>query len=550
MSRVSGDIAERSRQLAAVAAAYPALAARADRLAERVDAQRFHVAVVGAFKRGKSTVINALLDRPVLPTGVLPLTAIATEVSYGSSGATIVGLDGTRTTISLDGLARYVTEAGNPDNMLGVARAEVHVDCPLLASGLVLVDTPGLGSVHGHDADTQRAVDQSDAAIVVLAADMALADDEQQLLTEFGRRNAKIFVVVNKADHVDPSDRQTVLDYVTAACAPDVPVWAISARAAVDNSGDPGAFDAFRAAIDRFVHDDLAGARDAAVTNELRDIATHVAERCQLEAAAASLDAQQLSEIAARFRSLAAAERDTFAGDQLLLADRCKSLVHDLSARLTARVRTASVGHVDELNSAANGPLNRMDERLDDAIDAAVRTELAAWQTDETETIDHAWTGIATNAQRRAAERIATVRRAAADMFAIELPHVAVPSVTDEPDTFWFLLTPPVSMSDPYIHLGRAVQPAALRRRRSLHRATSRLTEELDKHAGRLRHALEERLDTARTRFTNAATAALDDAINGINEAIAAAERAGGIDADAADAARRRATHALELAGG
>lgn len=101
MSRVPGGIADRSRQVAAVAAAYPALAARADRLAERVDAQRFHVAVVGAFKRGKSTVINALLDRTVLPTGVLPLTAIATEVSYGTPGATIVGLDGTRSTISL-----------------------------------------------------------------------------------------------------------------------------------------------------------------------------------------------------------------------------------------------------------------------------------------------------------------------------------------------------------------------------------------------------------------------------------------------------------------
>lgn len=233
-----------------------------------------------------------------------------------------------------------------------------------------------------------------------------------------------------------------------------------------------------------------------------------------------------------------------------MLADRCRSLVRDLGVRLAARVRTASVGHVDELNSAANGPVNGMDAHLDDAVDNAVRTELAAWQIAETDTIDNDWTDLAANAQLRAAERIAAVRRAAADMFAIELPPVAVPSVTDEPDTFWFLLTPPVSMSDPYIHLGRALQPAALRRRRSLHRATHRLTEELDKHAGRLRHALEERLDTARARFTNAATAALDEAINGINEAIAAAENAHGIDTDAADAARRRATCALELADG
>lgn len=83
MNRRPDDIADRARQLAALADAYPALAERALRLAERVATQRFHVAVVGAFKRGKSSVINALLGQAVLPTGVLPLTAIATEVAYG-----------------------------------------------------------------------------------------------------------------------------------------------------------------------------------------------------------------------------------------------------------------------------------------------------------------------------------------------------------------------------------------------------------------------------------------------------------------------------------
>jgi hypothetical protein len=102
-------------------------------------------------------------------------------------------------------------------------------------------------------------------------------------------------------------------------------------------------------------------------------------------------------------------------------------------------------------------------------------------------------------------------------------------------------------MSDPYIHFGRTLLPAALRRRRSLDRATRRLAEELDKHAGRLRHALGERLDTTRARFTAATTTALDDAIDGINDAITAAERAHSIDTGAADAARTRADIAVRL---
>jgi ribosome biogenesis GTPase A len=49
----------------------------------RLDAARLRVLVVGEAKRGKSTLVNALLGREVLPAGVTPLTAVATTVRYG-----------------------------------------------------------------------------------------------------------------------------------------------------------------------------------------------------------------------------------------------------------------------------------------------------------------------------------------------------------------------------------------------------------------------------------------------------------------------------------
>ena len=52
-------------------------------LRDRLDAARLRVLVAGEAKRGKSTLINALLGRAVLPTGVTPLTAVATTVRYG-----------------------------------------------------------------------------------------------------------------------------------------------------------------------------------------------------------------------------------------------------------------------------------------------------------------------------------------------------------------------------------------------------------------------------------------------------------------------------------
>src|SRR5512133_970485 len=137
------DLESLARQLEEpAAAADPELAARARRTAERLSGGRFHVAVLGEFKRGKSTLVNALLGRELLPTGVIPLTAAATEVRYGADGATIVLLDGSRQEVELSAIADYVTEVRNPGNERGVERVEVRVPAPLLESGVVFVDTP------------------------------------------------------------------------------------------------------------------------------------------------------------------------------------------------------------------------------------------------------------------------------------------------------------------------------------------------------------------------------------------------------------------------
>lgn len=65
-------------------------------LADRIVEGRFYVACLGQFKRGKSTLINALIGDPVLPVGCTPVTAVPTVVRYGetrseSRGKTVYG---------------------------------------------------------------------------------------------------------------------------------------------------------------------------------------------------------------------------------------------------------------------------------------------------------------------------------------------------------------------------------------------------------------------------------------------------------------------------
>lgn len=132
---------EQRAQLARRLAGWSTTAPLADRLIDlrtRLDAGRFHLAVLGQFKRGKSTLLNALLGESFLPTGVVPLTAIPTLIEYGPECTVrVLFQDGRTECVSVDALDAYVTETGNPENARGVATVEVEHPAPLLARGVV-----------------------------------------------------------------------------------------------------------------------------------------------------------------------------------------------------------------------------------------------------------------------------------------------------------------------------------------------------------------------------------------------------------------------------
>jgi ribosome biogenesis GTPase A len=159
--------------------------------------------VIGQMKRGKSSFINALLGAEVLPTGVLPVTAIITEIEYGTSPeATIVYSTGElRKQVDPSALTDYITESGNPGNSKQVGSVEIAYPSPFLESGIILIDTPGIGSTHAHNTrTTERYLEQVDAGIVVLSVDPPITEVEFQFLRSLKEDVPKLFFILNKTD--------------------------------------------------------------------------------------------------------------------------------------------------------------------------------------------------------------------------------------------------------------------------------------------------------------------------------------------------------------
>lgn len=200
------------------------------------EADRIDVVVLGRFKAGKSSLLNALLQREILPVDVLPATAVVTRITPGrQDGAIVRFADGASLEVPLGRLSEYVTERENPGNRRNVSRVEVRVATQGLLDGVRFVDTPGTGSVH---LENTRAAMQwlprVGAGLVAVSVAQPLAEDDLALLRELEPYTPEIILLLTKADLVDPAQLRNIEAFVHAqlrrGLGRDLPVAAVSVR--------------------------------------------------------------------------------------------------------------------------------------------------------------------------------------------------------------------------------------------------------------------------------------------------------------------------------
>lgn len=195
----------------------PDLAQRASVSASRLRRPSTIVCVVGEFKQGKSSLVNALLGRELCPVDDDLATSAITMVRYGEAERAVVRLkDGDATVdrdIAVDDVKDWVSEVGNPGNAKHVERLDLVSTSAVLKQGLVLVDTPGMGGLGaGHAAATLGFLPFADGLIFVSDASAELSAPEIAFLRQARDLCPTVLFALTKIDLYPSWERILELD--------------------------------------------------------------------------------------------------------------------------------------------------------------------------------------------------------------------------------------------------------------------------------------------------------------------------------------------------
>ncbi len=412
-------------------------------LRDRLQGSRFHLAVLGQFKRGKSTFLNALLGEKLLPSAVVPLTSVPTFISWAPERSIKVVYTAGRTEIfsAADGeqaskiLAMYVTEEKNPLNRLGVEWVEVGHPSSLLHNGVVLIDTPGIGSTFAHNTEaTLKFIPQCDAAFFLISADPPITQVEIEFLKSVRARVVQLFFIMNKIDYLSNGEQEESTAFLRKVLAEQVEttdgltIFSVSSKQGLEarvnkdagmwrNSG----MEAIENHLVNFLIDNKAHVLNLALTRKAQDIISDSLMQLQLQQKSLSLPLDDLEKRIAIFQmKLKEAEqkkvtfRDLLAGDEKRTID----LINDQSGDLFRSYYKQLCDEVDRLLSRFEN-FGSAEKEARQYISEVVPTVFNRELEKTAQQMDSHINSIIGSYQRQLIDLVETVRKAAADIFDI-----------------------------------------------------------------------------------------------------------------------------------
>jgi small GTP-binding protein len=480
-------------------------------LRDRLDSARMRVLVTGEAKRGKSSLVNALLGREVLPVGVTPLTAVATTVVQASGdGMEVRFSDGRADRLPLSALPDFCTERSNPGNCRHVSTITVGLDAPILARGVEIVDTPGTGSVHAHNtAAADAALPSMDAAIFVLTADPPVSASERELLRRVARLSVALFIVLNKADYLEEAAlaeaREFTARVVAEATGRPEPVYPLSARNALGAGGDPG-LEAFAADFTSYLDAGRIAGLELSVARHARRIGQQLLDQVALAQRAARLPGDEAEARVAAFR----ARLDAVTSRRVEAEDRAEAqsrrLLEGLNEaaeqerpRMSADISARMTELLDrELADAGPGDIERQGRAR---LTGLVAEAAEAWRREQAGRLEEGLRRIDDRLAGELEAELAAVRASAADLLGLDLALPAPGERLSADLSFFYTLHEHVDQAELLAGAVRRRLPGEYGRRLAGRRVLGQVAGLTGSQLGRARGDLQYRLAEATRRL-------------------------------------------------
>jgi len=481
---------------------------------EKLPNEEFYLAILGLFKRGKSTLINAMLGAPILPTGVIPVTSVITRIKYGSViSARITFGDNSTKEVPVEGLSQYVSEIGNPNNSKNVTIADVYVPAQILKDGLILIDTPGVGSTYTIGTKvTFQFLDRVDFAIFVLAVDPPVGQQELELLNSLGSKSQKILFALNKIDYVDPPSvaesvnycQKIIQNHLGNGAVFSLVIYPVSAKLALEGrlSGNTlkiqnSGIEPLELALKESLINQKESLMIRSTTDKLRKSATDLMTYIQLEIASLKTPLDRLSHLQLEFEQylslIEQRKRDLF----YVIDGRAKEIVAGLDEDLASFKKeheTALLVQVETFAEAMLTTKGANSREIVSSIEEYLRKSLietySEFMTSEDQKIRNAFLHLASEANERMSFLISDVKHKAALLFGFRPAEIAFHPSIDYETKFYYHLDPIFITGITFSggEIAEWVLPKSLFKRVLEKQIRQRIKDEFETNGGRIRY--------------------------------------------------------------
>ncbi len=307
--------------------------------------ERFNLVVLGEFNHGKSTFVNALLGKALLPVGITPTTATINHIIWGEEAAARAILrNGRVVELAADELAQYVTLEG--EHAEATRYVELSYPAPILKNKVTLVDTPGVNDINEARAEiTYSYIPRADAVIFLLDSTQVLKRSERAFIQQrlLRRSRDKLIFVLGKSDLLTAEELEQTQDFAAehlAELVEDPVIFPVSPRRYLEGQADTSGMEPFLDFLRHYLDEQRGRVLLDNALNDGQRTVSYVRSNLGIKQASLELNLEELSDRVAGVRRQLAGSQKSLKDNQARIqnnADAIKATIrHDLRHFTTA----------------------------------------------------------------------------------------------------------------------------------------------------------------------------------------------------------------------